>query len=245
MPYNPPRTRNLFKKGEPFSFSRSKLEMFNKCPRCFVIDRVHGVDYPPGFPFNINTAVDTLLKREFDAYREQQKPHPLIIREGYDFVPFKHEKIDEWRENFVGVRTKYGNYEFSGAVDDIWVNKEGELIVVDYKSTAAAVPVTSIDKEYHSGYKRQLEFYQWLLKKNGFSVSEMAMIVYCTGDNSLPEFAGIMKFHTHLIAHRGDTSWIEPNIDRMISCLESEQLPSSGNDCDYCRYYESRNRMGG
>ncbi len=28
--YNPPRTRNLFKKGEPFSFSRSKVDSIQK-----------------------------------------------------------------------------------------------------------------------------------------------------------------------------------------------------------------------
>lgn len=65
--YNPPRTRNLFKKGEPFSFSRSKVDSFLNCPKCFYIDRVFGVDSPPGFPFNINSAVDSLLKESLIA----------------------------------------------------------------------------------------------------------------------------------------------------------------------------------
>ena len=183
--YNPPRTRNLFKQGEPFSFSRSKVDSFLNCPKCFYIDRVCGVDSPPGFPFNINSAVDTLLKREFDSYRIKKEPHPLVIENGYDFIPFQHEMMDTWRENFKGLRVKYKGYDFSGAIDDIWINNDGELIVVDYKSTAASEPIKNIDKEYHIGYKRQVEFYQWILKQMGFKVSNIAAFVYCTGDNTL------------------------------------------------------------
>ena len=62
----------------------------------------------------------------------------------------------------------------SGAIDDIWINNDGELIVVDYKSTAGSEPVKNIDKEYHIGYKRQVEFYQWILRQMGFKVSNIA-----------------------------------------------------------------------
>ena len=66
--YNPQRTRNLYdpNDSQPFRLSRSKLELFLECPRCFYLDRVRGIGRPPGFPFNLNSAVDTLLKKEFD-----------------------------------------------------------------------------------------------------------------------------------------------------------------------------------
>jgi hypothetical protein len=241
--YNPPRTRNLFKKGEPFSFSRSKVDSFLNCPKCFYIDRVFGVDSPPGFPFNINSAVDSLLKREFDSYRVKKIPHPLIIEYGYDFIPFQHEMMDTWRENFKGLRVKYKGYDFSGAIDDIWINKEGELIVVDYKSTAGSEPVKSIDKEYHIGYKRQVEFYQWILRQMGFKVSNIAAFVYCTGDNTLNEFGGVVKFNTNLIIHNGNTDWIESTLDSLIKCVEGKELPKSGEDCDQCKYFETRMKL--
>jgi len=241
--YNPPRSRNLFKKGEPFSFSRSKVDSFINCPRCFYLDRVYGIDTPPGFPFNINSAVDTLLKREFDKYRSLQKPHPIVIENGYDYIPFQNEMMDIWRENFKGLRVEYKGYNFSGAIDDIWINKEGELIVVDYKSTASSEPVKTIDKEYHIGYKRQVEFYQWILRKLGFKVSSIAVFVYCTGDNTLDEFGGIVKFHTNLILHNGETKWVEETLDDLIDCVESENLPNSGLDCDQCKYYNKRKEI--
>ena len=46
----------------PFALSRSKVELFVDCPRCFYLDRRSGIARPPGFPFNLNSAVDALLK---------------------------------------------------------------------------------------------------------------------------------------------------------------------------------------
>ena len=70
--YNAQRTRNIFdpKSKEPFRLSRSRLELFVDCPRCFYLDRRLGTDRPPGFPFTLNSAVDTLLKKEFDPRKD-------------------------------------------------------------------------------------------------------------------------------------------------------------------------------
>ena len=45
MYYKGKRTRNLYKPGDekPFRLSRSKLELFMNCPRCFYLDRRLGV----------------------------------------------------------------------------------------------------------------------------------------------------------------------------------------------------------
>ena len=74
------RTRNIYdpKSEKPFKLSRSKVDNFVSCKRCFYIDRRLGVGQPPGFPFNINSAVDELLKKEFDQYRKKGEPHPYM-----------------------------------------------------------------------------------------------------------------------------------------------------------------------
>ena len=46
--------------------SRSKIDLFLECPRCFYLDVVKKIKRPPGFPFNLNNAVDMLLKKEFN-----------------------------------------------------------------------------------------------------------------------------------------------------------------------------------
>ena len=168
------RKRNLYDPSspEPYRLSRSKLEDFLRCPRCFYLDRRLGVAQPPGFPFNLNSAVDELLKREFDGYRERQEPHPLFKEHDIDAVPFAHPDIDDWRNNFKGIRYKDNekNYNFGGAIDDVWIKPNGDLIISDVKATSKKVFNWEETKKmpWGQGYKRQLEMYQWLFRKNGF-----------------------------------------------------------------------------
>ena len=131
------------------------------CPRCFYLDRRLGIGQPPGFPFNLNSAVDTLLKKEFDVYRAKQAPHPLMMENGIEAMPYAHASLDEWRENFKGVTTLHQvtNLLISGAVDDLWVNSAGKVIVVDYKATSKEGEV-GLEAAWQRGYKRQMEIYQ-------------------------------------------------------------------------------------
>ena len=48
--------------------SRSKIDLFLECPRCFYLDIQKKIKRPQGFPFNLNNAVDMLLKKEFDRH---------------------------------------------------------------------------------------------------------------------------------------------------------------------------------
>ena len=154
---------------KPFALSRSKVELFIDCPRCFYLDRRLGIARPPGFPFNLNSAVDTLLKKEFDAYRQRGEPHPLMSGAGLNAVPHAHPQLDTWRMNFKGVRTLHQGtgFELFGAIDDLWRDlATGELIVADYKATSKDTEVT-LDADWQDGYKRQMEFYQWLTRNCG------------------------------------------------------------------------------
>jgi hypothetical protein len=228
--------------GLPFSFSRSKIELFTECPKCFYLDRVKGVSRPSGFPFTLNNAVDTLFKKEFDNYRLSQQPHPLIQASNLDLIPFKDDRMEDWRKNYKGVRTTYKGYEYYGAVDDVWVDKSGTLYVVDYKATAKEEAVTKLSSaSYHDTYRRQMEFYQWLFVQNGFTVSPTGYFVYTTGDNTLPNFNDELKFRTHLIAYTGNHDWVAKTLDDLISCLSRDEVPGANKDCVYCKYVEERN----
>ncbi|MCK4805914.1 MAG: PD-(D/E)XK nuclease family protein, partial [Candidatus Pacebacteria bacterium] len=183
--YNPQRTKNLYDSNfkEPFRLSRSKIDLFLQCPRCFYSDRKLGIGRPPGFPFALNSAVDTLLKQEFDIYRAKGTKHPFMETNKIDAVPFQHEKLEEWRDartRGITYLHKPTNLLITGGIDDIWVNPEEELIIVDYKATSKNGEV-SLDADWQISYKRQMEIYQWLFRKNGFKVSDTSYFVYCNG----------------------------------------------------------------
>lgn len=236
--------KKYFIPGEPFQFSRSKVELFIECPRCFYLDRVKGIGRPSGFPFSLNNAVDALFKKEFDSYRTIQQPHPLLKSYGLDLVPFQDPRMEDWRYNFKGIQASYKGYNFYGAVDDIWQDDAGTLYVVDYKATAKEEPVTELSTaSYHDSYRRQMEFYQWLLKQNGLSVSNTGYFVYTTGDNTQPNFNNELKFRTRLIAYTGNSNWVEPTLDKMIECASQPHAPANVNDCAYCKFVDERSKF--
>ena len=47
----------------------------------------------------------------------------------------------------------------------------GRLVVVDYKATATNGELT-LDDEWKVTYKRQMDVYIWLLRKQGFEVDD-------------------------------------------------------------------------
>ncbi|MBI3495563.1 PD-(D/E)XK nuclease family protein [Candidatus Berkelbacteria bacterium] len=241
--YNPNRKKYLYEpRGTaPFRLSRSKIDLFLQCPRCFYFDRRLGVPQPPSYPFSLNTAVDKLLKKEFDIHRANGTPHPLMQQYGIDAVPLAHEKINEWRDALRGgVAYHHGatNLLLTGGVDDIWINPKGELIVAEYKSTSKDQEVT-LDADWQISYKRQMEFYQWLLRKNGFKVSDTGYFVYCNGNTDKQAFDGKLEFDIKIIPYKGDDSWVEKTVNAAYQCLMSDTLPPAGDDCDFCKYREA------
>lgn len=239
--YNSRRNRNLFdpKSEESFKVSRSKIDLFLNCPLCFYLDCRLGVGRPPGFPFALNSAVDTLLKKEFDIHRAKNRPHPLMNAYGLnDVIPYSHEDLDIWRSNFKGIRYQYEpeNLLVTGAIDDVWLNtKTKELIIVDYKSTSKEEKV-NLDKEWQIGYKRQMEIYQWLFRQNGFDVSQTGYFVYCNGKTDREAFDTKLDFDIDLIPYVGDDTWIPDSLKDLKKCLMLEKPPAPAKTCDYCLY---------
>jgi hypothetical protein len=239
--YKPDRNPRWNYGGENWRLSRSKIGLFQECPRCFYIDNKLGTARPPGFPFNLNSAVDTLLKKEFDIHRAGKTTHPLLKAYGLDAIPFSHAHMDVWRENFKGIEYRHAatGFRVSGAIDDIWVNPAGELIIVDYKSTSKEEKIEALDQDWHDGYKHQMEVYQWLFRQSGFAVSDTGYFVYANAGTDKKAFDAKLEFELTLIAYKGDTSWVEPTLIAIKSCLESEELPAPSPSCDYCTYREA------
>lgn len=223
---------------QPFALSRSKVALFMECPRCFYLDRRLGIARPAGFPFNLNSAVDALLKKEFDVHRARGEPHPYMREAGIHAVPHAHPQLDRWRANFTGVRAQdaASGFELFGAIDDLWRDLEtDELIVVDYKATSKDAEVT-LDAEWQDGYKRQMEFYQWLLRRQGLEVAKRGWFVYCNGRRDLEGFANRLEFRVKMIPYDGDDAWVEPLLLEIRRTLDAPAPPPRRWDCEYCAF---------
>lgn len=228
-----------------YRISRTKIQNFLDCPRCFYLDRRHGIAQPPGYPFSLNSAVDKLLKKEFDIHRIKKTTHPLMKTYGIDAIPLYHENINLWRDSLKGGISYFHpktNLIITGGIDDLWINPQEELIIVDYKSTSKNEEV-SIDADWQISYKRQMEIYQWLFRKNDFKVSSTGYFVYCNGDTDKEAFDGKLEFDIKIIPYEGDDSWVEQTLGDIKTCLMSETLPVPDPDCDFCRYRQAANKF--
>lgn len=217
-----------------FPVSRSKLELFLQCPRCFYLDRRRGVGRPDEAYYSLNLAVDALMKREFDACRIDRAQHPVMTMHGVDAVPFRYPQLSTWRDTPQGIRFAHASrIELFGIVDDVWEGESGALHPVDYKATSTQ-GVPNLDDR--AGYKRQLDVYGWLLRKNGFIVAPEGFIVFANGDRERQALDGALRFTLSIAPHALDLGWIDDTLPAVRECLESDVPPPSTNACAWCAY---------
>jgi len=235
---------------DPFTVSRTRIQNFLDCKRCFYLQNRIGIKALGSLPFRLNSATDTLLKQSFDLARKKQEPHRYFKKDNINLVPFSHEKMDEWRENFQGIKYHYkkANLMVQGAVDDILINlKTNELSPVEFKSTQAkdGESVKYLGKPHHKFWKNQLEVYGYLLEKNGFKISEDSYIVFCNADISKEEWEEKLNFDVQVINYKMDFLWVESTLDKIKELLLQDDIPhySDPDDCDMCRYLLNHNEM--
>ena len=253
-----PRHRGQYKpeRPEPYEISRGNVENYIKCPACFWLDRVGGAHFPSIPGFNLNTTTDLLLKKDFDRYRGQ-KPHPIMQAEGlHSLRPFEHVDLVKWESslhfglspNHFNTIHEQTNFCFGGGLDDAWEDINTGLIhIVDYKSTAQLGKVSKpldhsfLDDYWKTSYKRQLEMYQWIMRRKGFNVSDRGFFMYVEGqhrelDGMIDEdqtTKAYMEFSTSIIPYDGNDSWVEPTLIESIGLLETKQCPSHSDRCEH------------
>lgn len=233
-----------------YEISRSKIDLFVQCPRCFWLEARQGIKRPSSPPFTINSAIDGLFKKELDTHRKSQTSHPICDTYGLKLVPFRHEKIDEWRDALRrGVRYLHEptNLIIKGGIDDVWVDLETEeLVIIDYKATAKDKEIT-LDADWQDMYKRQIEVYQWLFRANGFKVKNTGYFLYTNAKLDADGFKDKLEFKTKLIDYEGDDKWVEKTVFDIKKCLDSDLMPPVGKrvmdptlPCEFCEYAERR-----
>ena len=241
-------TRNLFnpKSETPYTLSRSKFELFGECPRCFYMSCRFGLGRPSMPAFTLNSAVDILLKNEFDLLRQAGESHELMKQYHLAAVPLNHPDLTKWRGETPETRYKGAsalhqptNFLLTGMIDDVWQSDNGELIIVDYKSTSTSKEI-SLEDEYKQAYKRQMEFYQYLFRLLGFNVCNTGYFVFANATKNREKFDGKLEFDMSIIAHRGDDSWIDKKLALAKECLMTNRIPNPSENCEFCEY---RKRM--
>ena len=248
--------------SKDFSVSRSRFDDYISCQRCFFLKTNRGFVSPSTPGWTLNTLTDTLLKKEFDMCREKQVPHRIMLENNLsNLVPYKSEFVkdkngkdilllDKWRDSIHGgikYRFKDTNIILQGGVDDIWFDtKTDELVVVDYKSQQDNNEVNQdnyFNKPHKAGYKRQLDFYAYMLEGIGYKVSKSAYIYVCNAIEVDEGFNGKMLFDEILIHHKIKNDYLDKEIEDMINLMNNDEIPDSHPSCENCAYARQRSSI--
>jgi len=230
-----PRVSNTLK------ISRSGLKLFLDCPRCFWLDLHHKIKRPPGYPFTLSIAVDYLVKKEFDTYREKGQLPPVLKNYGIkDAKLYNGEDFSEWRNNFKGISyfDETLNAYLYGAVDDVLEFSDGSLGVIDYKSSGAK-EITIYDD-----YQKQMDVYNYILKQKGHETCPEAFFVfYKVIKEGETGFNNALKFTEEVRPVKVNTDWVGPAFENAVELARSETSPAPGTSgkyghCDHCHYVE-------
>ena len=246
-----PRHRGVYDplKSEPYELSRSRVENFVKCPACFYLQQVKGVKFPSIPGFNINEATDVLLKRDFDQYRKTGSTPPFLKANGLShLIPYDDERFELWTQSLhFGAEGRFNtvhketNLKVGGGLDDVWLNTDtGQVHLVDYKSTSQKSPgkTITLDDWWKRSYKRQMDFYIWIMKRLGLDAANTGYFLYCDGDRFTEETFlhtkdATMHFKVTIIEYESDLSWIEPTLFKIRRLLNARSCPDHAELCEY------------
>ena len=224
------------RQNEKIKLSRTQVSLFKECPRCFYMKHRYGIGTPGSPPFLLNSAVDGLLKTEFEIYRKNSEPHPLFIENKLNFIPMNFDN-EKWRN--IKFDYEKQNMILSGILDDLWINQDtNEIVLADYKATS-----TQKDINIFITYKWQMDFYFWLLKKLNMKVSKNTYFVYANADRYKDRFDCKMQFKMSIKKYEADDSWIEKTLTDIRNTLDFDKPPNSYQDCKNCNYIKNINNI--
>lgn len=215
--------------------SPNSLNLYLECPHCFWLEKRMGIRRPPPYPYALNSAVDTLLKEEFDSFRERNEAHPLLIDNNIGAKLFSNQNLlNQWRSNFAGVRyyDKELDATLFGAVDDVLQFPDGKVAVLDYKSTGSSVA------NVYDRFQLQLDVYTFLLEKNGYKTNRKGYLAFYIVDKN-NGFVDRLPFKKELHSIDTNPDDVYELFKEAVMVLKKETPPPHNPDCKFGSWFQS------
>jgi len=218
--------------GKAIQLSPNSLNLFLECPHCFWLDKNLGIKRPPPYPYALNSAVDGLLKEEFDTYRAKNLSHPLLQENNINAKLFPNQKLlNQWRNNFAGIRYFDQDLQATlfGAVDDVLEFEEGKIAPLDYKSTGSSAA------KVYDRFQLQLDTYTFLMEKNGFKTTRKGYLAFYIVDKSRG-FIDRLPFRKEIIEIETNPSDIYSIFKDALNVLKQPTSPPHSSDCPFGKW---------
>ena len=215
--------------GKSIQLSPNSLNLYLECPHCFWLDKNMGIKRPPPYPYALNSAVDALLKEEFDTYRSKNLPHPMLKENNINARLFNNQKLlNQWRNNFAGIRFFDQDLQATlfGAVDDVLEFEGGKIAPLDYKSTGSTAA------NVYDRFQLQLDTYTFLMEKNGFKTTRKGYLAFYIVDKSRG-FIDRLPFRKEMVQIDTNPSDIYEIFKDAVDCLKQQTPPPHSSDCKF------------
>jgi len=227
--------------NKSIQLSPNSLNLYYECKLCFWLDKSQGIRRPQPYPYGLNTAVDLLLKEEFDKYRKKRELHPLLVAYNIPAKLFKNQRlIDEWRNNFKGIRFYDAEVDATlfGAVDDILEFTDGKLAPLDYKSTGSRVA------KIYDRFQLQMDVYTYLLEKNGYKTVRKGCLAFYVVDKE-NGFEDRLPFKKEIHIIDTDPSYIPGIFKEAVGLLRGPKPLEHSADCQYGKWLKEISKFQG
>ena len=188
-----------------------------------------GIKRTPPYPYALNSAVDALLKEEFDTYRSKNLPHPMLKENNINARLFNNQKLlNQWRNNFAGIRFFDQDLQATlfGAVDDVLEFEGGKIAPLDYKSTGSTAA------NVYDRFQLQLDTYTFLMEKNGFKTTRKGYLAFYIVDKSRG-FIDRLPFRKEMVQIDTNPSDIYEIFKDAVDCLKQQTPPPHSSDCKF------------
>ncbi len=218
--------------GKAIQLSPNSLNLFLECPHCFWLDKNLGIKRPQPYPYALNSAVDTLLKEEFDAYRAKNLLHPMLKENNIKAHLFPNQNLlNQWRNNFAGIRYFDQNLQATlfGAVDDVLEFDDKKIAPLDYKSTGSSAA------NVYDRFQLQLDTYTFLMEKNGFQTARKGYLAFYIVDKS-KGFIDRLPFRKEMLEIETNPGDIYEIFKDAVAVLRNPTPPQHSSDCKFGKW---------
>ncbi len=224
--------------------SKSTLDLFIRCPRCFWLSKMKKLKPPEGIKASITSGMDSCMK----AYVEMCAigTVPCAYLEGFDDVQIYPNqaiasRFQSWQKFQAVVEVEGIQIKAWGGLDNMLLHKDGAVSAWDFKSKGKP-PEPGYSEKY---YQTQADMCHLLLEAqivNGDNTFKCSGRQYFTYKYPVVIQGGAMVFNHH-------THWIESDperakklLHRAVLCLEGP-MPASTEDCEICCYVADRHAI--
>ena len=224
--------------SRPFKLSRTKIDLFFECRRCFFLDQKFGIKRPHGAPLVLSNRIVDDFKKELNICRVEKNIHSKVKELNKNLIPISHNKLEEWKSSFKGASflDDSTNLLVVGIIDDIWLDRstnKNHSVIIKSNSKKNQMSYENI----WPGYWRQLSLYSYLLSKNLLPMSSTGILVFINTPTSMGQMENRKNFNLNIFEKILDFDWIQPTIKEISKTLNKETPPESSKKCKYCNYY--------